>query len=497
MQKIYRSSLRNRIWFSLSCWACLWFALCLHSTAQAQASRRSPADEGWIAAEVVTNQALIHQTPNDASFVTDSVRRGELLWIKNFAELSQWYLVRPPDGAISWILESDISEVRNGEARVRAGHSQIRPGRLGARLPGPPGLDLDQGKIVWLLNREPLVLPQSSRLVTWRAIEPPAEEPRFARKEFLRILSKKEAEPERDGFIQANRPGIMGNAIPEQIAANNENSKTPKTAAKPESVPTLKDDLDLLGPPKASPKDKKATGIESLAILSPPDSLIQPDSPVPDMPNLGNKPSLQFQSPDVPAETTSPDQTTTSPLKLPDDPDQALETLESRFRIIMDQPLIAWDFKPILNACENLRERALSQGQAARLNTIRDKAERQDQIGQSARQFWDSMRRSRAYDPSGIDQNHIMQAAHYNKFDLTGLLLRSKKDVDGHLLFNLIGDSGTTIAYLKMPPAAPVDRWVGKKVGVKGRVRYHEDLRARLVNVQDIELLEPDTDKMQ
>jgi hypothetical protein len=37
-----------------------------------------------------------------------------------------------------------------------------------------------------------------------------------------------------------------------------------------------------------------------------------------------------------------------------------------------------------------------------------------------------------------------------------------------------------------------VEKWLGKKVGIRGRVRYHEDLRGRLVNVQDVETLEPE-----
>lgn len=515
MPKLHHKPSLNRTRFGFSCWTSLWCILLVSpffavlQSVHAQTGRQSPADEGWVAAEVRTDQVLIHQTPNDASFITDSVRQGELLWIKNYSAQSEWYLVRPPEDAISWVLESDINEIRNGEARIRAKNTQIRPGRIGARLPGPPGLQLEQGEIVWLLNREPLVLPQNGGLVTWRAIEPPTQEPRFARKTLLKILTKQE-EPDSDGFINAKSPGILADSTPAKTRLNNDlnqDSKVPEIAEPSPGLAARPAPLDDDGNKEpASPemksqpeKEKKANpqkGIESLAILEPPKSLLgvsdAPEKALP--PDLGTTPSLQFEKPDSAEMNQAISPPMASPLQLPDDPELAMEVLESRFRVMMDQPLIAWDFKPIVNSCDSLQKRSLTGDQAARLNAIRDKAERQDQIGQSARQFWDSMRRSRAYDPTGIDRNQITQAANYSRFDISGLLLRSQKNIEGQFLFNLIGESGTTIAYLKLPPAAPVERWLGKKVGIKGRVRYHEDLRARIVYVQDIELLEPESD---
>ncbi|MFM1802506.1 MAG: hypothetical protein RJA81_1858 [Planctomycetota bacterium] len=467
----------------------LFVLLLLSRNLNAQTLRRSPEDQGWVAAQVISNQILIHQTPNDASFVTDSLSRGELIWIKNYSEASDWYLVRPPEGAISWVMEKDINEIRTGEARIKVSRSQIRPGRPGARLPGPPGLELEQGEIVWLLNREPLVLPQRSGLLTWRAIEPPVEESRFARKSFLKVFRQRN-EPEQDGFVAANTPGMLAPKIPLDSTNQPENQKpdlSSQVGGLPESESLAVQDND----PADSKSDRKA-GMDAFAILKPPASLVNPLNEEPVAPLvLPTVPDLGFQQPNLSNSSNENKPPLVSHLKLPDNDDQALESLESRFRVIMEQPLISWNFNSILSGCEEMQNRALNPTQAARLNSLRDRAQRQNEIGQSARQFWDSMRRSRAYDPSGLDRNRVIQAANYYRFDISGLLLRSNKDVDGHLLYNLIGDSGTTIAYLKLPPAAPVDQWIGKKVGVHGRIRYHEDLRARIVYVQDVELLEP------
>jgi hypothetical protein len=488
--------------------------------AAGQISRRSPAADGWMAAEAVGNTVLIHQTPNETSYITDSIKRGELLWIREISEESDWYLVRPPEGALSWVLESDISEIRSNEARIKAEKTFIRPGRHGARLPGPPGLELTRGSRIWLLNREPLVLPQQGRLMTWRAIEPPDGEPRFAQRENLKMIRKSLDSETPEGFIDAERPGRLAAESPATAGRRNYaenqggqkiNSRSPAGNEMQSTIdPEMQREDQLVQSPENPDKpasreqsENKASekpSIESLAIIQPPKSLLE--NPLPEgleaVPNEGRKQLLQpNESPAgkfnsmLPEQVKEPD---SSPIALPSSADAALDTLESRYRVMMDQPLISWNFKPILNGCDEVRKRTLTPEQAARLNAIRDRSQRQDDIGQSARKFWDSMRRSRASDPAQNPDLEIIRASNTSRFDTSGLLLPSRRDLDGQLLYNLIGDGGNTIAYLKLPPAAPVEKWLGKKVGIRGRARFNEDLRARLVVVQDVELIDPDID---
>lgn len=462
-----------------------------------QARNTAPEGAGWVMAEVVTDGALIHQSPNDAAFVTDESNRGDLVWIREISPESEWVRVKPPAGAISWILESDVSEIRAGEGRVRAATTRIRPGRLGARLPGPPGVDLPPGTTVWLLPREPLVIPQRQGLLTWRAIEPPAVEPRFVRREYLRRIDDRKV-PEPDGFIAARGPGnlAMADEKPVDEPAEEVVDMPEKRAGKAETDTPRKPVPSMDSP--ASPaggSPEKGQSIKDPAILDIPDSLAgdkPAKGPEPDAVEPPARGPRVDPIADVATEASSRPVGPVSALELPADADSALETLESRFRVIMSEPLVSWDFRPILLACETLGRRELSPAQAGRLNRLKNMAERQEEIGRSSREFWNSMRRSRSHDPSGRNPETPITTRAAPRFDISGLLLPSRRDVDGHLLYNLIGDTGLTIAYLKLPPAAPVEKWLGKKVGIRGRVRYHEDLRGRLVTVQDVELLEPD-----
>lgn len=448
-------------------------------------------------AEVVVDSALIHQKPNDVSFITGAQPLGELLWTRNISDESEWLMVRPEAGSISWILESEITEVRKGEGRVKTPSARVRPGRPGARLPGPPGLELPQGASIWLLPREPLVLPQRAGLITWRAIEPPSAEIRYIRKESVRPVEDKSTKPDPvPGFVAARGPGALASAMPSKAAQKPKNSY-PAASSDPSALsvrplPGLPTD-DAPDPDTAPARPS----IENLAILDAPGSTIskplKTDSaePLAGPKSPGGSSGLPVTSPSEAA--TEPDRPAAlQPIELPADPDQALEILDSRFRLILSQPLVAWDFQAFLKSCDQLSRQPLSAAQAARLATLREKARTQDEIGSSSRKFWDSMRRSRSNDPSTSSAQAAPATSRRPRFDISGLMLPSRRDIDGHLLYNLIGESGTTTAYLKLPPASPVEKWLGKRVGVRGRVRYNEELRARLVVVQDLELLDPE-----
>jgi hypothetical protein len=482
----------------------------VYSSVSLAADSLSPTVRGWKMAEVTADSALIHQTPNGVSFITGTVQKGDLIWIKSLSDESEWVLIRPSEGSISWILQSDISELRTGEGRVKSAKAIVRPGRMGARLPGPPGIEIQKGTTIWLLANEPLVLPQREGLISWRAIEPPNDEPRFIRRDQIKLVEKRKPEAE-NGFVNSEGPGSLASSAPkgpqkygvESPQMRSEAGATPgqnPEEAIAQSKPRLDSDA------KQKTEKPESPSIESLEILDAPKSESESEKAPRPIASLDATPDLilktdpeempEFRSgpPEKPVEDELPKGRKVSPLELPEDSDQALEVLESRFRVIVAGPLVSWDFRSILTGCESLRTRQLTAPQTSRLNILRDQAERQDEIGRSSRQFWESMRRSRSHDPNKMKFDDLKQASNKPKFDISGLMLPSRRDVEGHLLYNLIGDSGTTIAYLKLPPAAPVEKWLGKKVGVRGRVRYNEDLRARLVAVQDVELLEPEED---
>ena len=74
-------------------------------------------------------------------------------------------------------------------------------------------------------------------------------------------------------------------------------------------------------------------------------------------------------------------------------------------------------------------------------------------------------------------------------FDAQGMLQVSSKLYEGTRVYALIGDDGATAAYLKLPPGIPGKRFLTHRVGVRGSTRYDEALRAKVIDVEDLEPL--------
>ena len=75
-------------------------------------------------------------------------------------------------------------------------------------------------------------------------------------------------------------------------------------------------------------------------------------------------------------------------------------------------------------------------------------------------------------------------------YDAEGLVQPSSRMVGGQKVFALIGPEGTTLAYLDLPAGLDASHLVARRVGVRGSIPYDEDLRARLIAVEDIDPLE-------
>ena len=64
--------------------------------------------------------------------------------------------------------------------------------------------------------------------------------------------------------------------------------------------------------------------------------------------------------------------------------------------------------------------------------------------------------------------------------------------MDGEKVFALLDDEGRIVAYLKVPPGVDTSHLKARRVGVRGKSRFDEGLKFRLLDVRDIEPLTPD-----
>lgn len=184
-----------------------------------------------------------------------------------------------------------------------------------------------------------------------------------------------------------------------------------------------------------------------------------------------------------------------APASLPPDLAAPLRRIEGERLAIAARPIERWDFAPVRRDYQSL---LASRGDAASKAAVRDKldeVDREDELAQSAREFEALVRESRKRDAvvhQVKDRLRDLRVAEDLAFDAEGLLQATSRRVDGEKVFALLDDGGRIVAYLKVPPGIDTSHLIARQVGVRGKSRFDEGLKFRLLDVRDLEPLIPD-----
>lgn len=167
-----------------------------------------PPGDAPRAASVVADAVDVMDEPDDGAFSTARLARGRRVAIRRDGPAG-WVTIEPPDGSFSFVEEADLEDLGDGRARVIARYTAVRPGRDGARLPGPPRTTLRQGRVVRVLDRRPLVVRRRGSEEVWIAITPPPQEARFVRADAIEEgppITDEDSPPRRDRLAALKRP---------------------------------------------------------------------------------------------------------------------------------------------------------------------------------------------------------------------------------------------------------------------------------------------------
>ena len=123
--------------------------------------------------EVIADHLMVHVRSDESSFDTGQLERGDRVRVRSRVA-GGWVAIDPPPTAIGWVekasLEPDDAAGDRGRhrpdpagrgsgtsarARVAADQAVVRSGQLGARMPGPPWVELPRGTMVRLVDPAP------------------------------------------------------------------------------------------------------------------------------------------------------------------------------------------------------------------------------------------------------------------------------------------------------------------------------------------------------
>jgi hypothetical protein len=157
---------------------------------------------------------------------------------------------------------------------------------------------------------------------------------------------------------------------------------------------------------------------------------------------------------------------------------------------VLREPIDAWQFDAIRRDYETLRDRTADASARSILDGRLERLGRQEQVARAARRFGKLARQARDRDQELSDELATARETIADApFDATGTLQVSSKEVGGQRVYALIGNDGLTSAYLLTPPAFPTRRYLTGQVGVRGKVQYDERLRARVIEITELESL--------
>jgi hypothetical protein len=210
--------------------------------------------------------------------------------------------------------------------------------------------------------------------------------------------------------------------------------------------------------------------------------LIDPDHPP--------RPRPSFEPPERTASHTQGAST-----DLPPDLAAPVRKIESNHRAVINQPIGRWDFTEVRRDYQSLLASRRDGPARAAVRESLDRVDQADDLSRASREFEALIRKSRQRDAE-VDKIkeslRALRASESLSYDAEGLLQATARRVEGEKVFALINDEGQIVAYLRIPPGVDTTNLLARRVGVRGKSRFNEGLRFRLLDVADIEALDDD-----
>lgn len=157
---------------------------------------------------------------------------------------------------------------------------------------------------------------------------------------------------------------------------------------------------------------------------------------------------------------------------------------------ILAGPMDRWDLRAVEIEYQTLLRGATGSDRRVLEERLR-LVKRQTETADAMRRMETLLTRSRSRDHKVDEVQELATDPRKGKpsYDAIGLLQSTSKLVDGRQVHALLGDDGSVVAYLLVPPGLPVKPYLFQQVGVRGEGQFNESLRFKLIKVHDLEPL--------
>jgi hypothetical protein len=218
---------------------------------------------------------------------------------------------------------------------------------------------------------------------------------------------------------------------------------------------------------------------------------------------LGHDRTVHGQTPSRAAESaavdgqvhSAPDASASVPVDVPAKLAAEIKAVDEMHRSIRaKQPIAQWRLESVRSRYQTIlkgagNDPAVEEALRLRLAGVT----RDEQAAQAARTIETILEESHRRDREVAQAKRRVASAGRKRaraYSAVGYVQPSSQNIEGRKLFVLIGNDGSTVAYLDIPPGLDMDPLLAHKVGVRGDPHFSEDLGTRLITVRDVESIE-------
>ncbi len=180
------------------------------------------------------------------------------------------------------------------------------------------------------------------------------------------------------------------------------------------------------------------------------------------------------------------------PVELPPDLAGPLHRIEGDHRSIIVRPIEQWNLASVRKDYQTLQANHTDSASRSVIDERLGEVERENGLAKAAADFEALIKKSRRRDALVTqikERVRDIRDAEELAFDAEGLLQATSRQVDGEKVYSLLNDEGQVVTYLRVPPGIDTTNLTATQVGVRGKSRFNDTLRYRLLDVRDIEPL--------
>ncbi len=422
------------------------FLLALTALALAAPVDAAPAAKFPYEATVEADEVYVRSGAGTSKYYpTAKLRHGEKVVVHRH-DPGGWYMIAPPPGSFSWVPARHVRKTTARQGTITSNNVAIRIGSFESDIRDVYQRTLNENDDVRIIG-EKMLVPDTGAgpAELWYRIEPPRGEWRW-------IPGQTVAPVTRGGRIPGDDPFVSP-----EVDSGLRRSSPP--------VPRADDGSPSFESPQTAAPTREYTGGDA-TLGAPLESAVE------------NRPLVRKGG--------KPDKSPRGDRKQDDLLDE-LDRLDARFRSILDQPPLEWDFAQLERDYVSLRGASESSNIQRMIDTRLDRIAgyRKSQADEQelARIQDETSRRDAELAEIQRQQEAQLVSTRKPQYDGAGIVERAALNRRGAPRYALVNQNGKVLAYLVPAAGVDLERWIGKPAGVSGPRVPNAELRADLITV--------------